>query len=350
MHRPRLIVVATSLALVLACKAEAPATPTEAQALAPAGDRIWAASGVIRVVDAARQAVIARAPVGHPITSMVFSPDGAHAYVGTSHGLYRVEVATMALRGPLTADPIRRLEMQDNLLSILQHQVIVGPDGTRDIRPFRLVHFDPATEKVVADQEIGQRIHYASERDGRHLVISEAGEVRIGASPEGLSSGRALALPDLVPGRGPYRVRGDVTVREGQRALVAIEGRPAHLLVIDLDRGSARAVDLGRETGIRGLAFLPGGARAAVNAMSQILIVDLERGQVTGQLELPAPHVGASLSADGRSLYLAQTVEGTGGAVTQVHLEPLAIGSHVHLEDISPWALAVAPGSNPRQP
>ena len=350
MHRSGLIFATSFLLLGSACKAEAPSTAAEAQAIAPAGDRIWAASGVIRVVDAARQGVIARAPVGHPITSMVFTPDGASAYVGTSQGLYRVEVGTMAMHGPLTTEPIRRLELQGNLLSILQHQVIVGPDGTRDIRPFRLVHFDLATEKVVADQEIGQRIHYASERDGRHLVVSEAGEVRIGASPEGLSSGRPLDLPALVPGRGPYRVRGDVTVRDGQRALVAIEGRPAHLLVIDLDSGSARAVDLGRETGIRGLAFLPDGRRAVVNAMSHLLVVDLAAGKVTEQLELGAPHVGASLSSDGRSLYLAQTVEGTGGAVTQVHLSPLALGAHVHLDDISPWALAVAPGAHPRQP
>jgi hypothetical protein len=350
MYRSGLIAASALLALGVACKAEAPSTAAQAQAIAPQGDQIWAASGVVRVVDSGRQRVIGQVPVGHPITSMVFAPDGSTAYVGTSAGLYVVEVGTRAVRGPLTAEPIRRLELQGNLLFILQHQVIVGPDGTRDIQPFRLVHFDRTTEKVVDDQEIGQRIHYASDQDGRHLVVSEAGQVRIGASPENLSAGRALDLPSLVPGRGPYRVRGDVTVREGSRALVAIEGKPAHLLVLDLEAGSARAIDLGRETGIRGLAFLPDGRRAVVNAMSHLLVVELASGKITGQLELPGPHVGASLSADGQSLYLAQTVEGTGGAVTQVHLSPLAVGIHVHLEDISPWALAVLPGANPRQP
>lgn len=342
MHRPRLIAAWALVLASAACKADAPKTTTQTQAVsAPPGAEVWAASGVVRVVDPAQQKVRAKLAVGHPITTILFDAAAKTAWIGTSEGLYAVDVASMALEGPLTPAPIRHLEWQGPLLAILQHQVVLGPDETREVLPFRQVLFDPATKKVVGDEEIGQRIHYAGEAEGHHLVITESGEVRLGARPESLAAGTPLNLPALVPGRGPYRVRGDVTVRQGSRALVAIEGRPAHLLVIDLQAGSAQAIDLGRETGIRGLAFSADGKVALVNAMTRLYVVDLARREVTAELELPGPHVGAALGSDGRALFLAQTVEGTGGAITAVSLSPLAVQAHVHLDDISPWAIAV---------
>jgi hypothetical protein len=60
-------------------------------------------------------------------------------------------------------------------------------------------------------------------------------------------------------------------------------------------------------------------------------------------LELPAAHTGISISSDGRFAYLAQTVDGTGGSITAFALDSFSVAKRVHLDDISPWALAVRP-------
>jgi hypothetical protein len=80
-----------------------------------------------------------------------------------------------------------------------------------------------------------------------------------------------------------------------------------------------------------------------VNAINELLVVDLEKRVIRAAIELPGAHVGLAVSDNGRWAFLAQTVDGTGGAVTIVRLDPLSVYAKIHLDDISPWAVAVKP-------
>ena len=80
-----------------------------------------------------------------------------------------------------------------------------------------------------------------------------------------------------------------------------------------------------------------------MNTGGSVLAIDRASGRVSSRLEIEGGHVGAELGRDDRWLYLAKTIDGTGGAITVVALEPMRVHGSIHLDDISPWAIAVRP-------
>jgi hypothetical protein len=212
----------------------------------------------------------------------------------------------------------------------------VHPDETREILPFHLLTIDLEKRSVIADEEIGQRVLYAhpATKDRFGVVAFENGQVRRIAPGAALSS-------EGSPIEHGGRVREGSLVHAG-KVYVPIEAAEAsRVLAIDLVKGEHALLRLDRPYSLRGIAIR--GEQLWVNAGVALLAIDLKTQAIVKAMELPAAHVGISIASDGRYAYLAQTVDGTGGAVSAIDLDGLLPAKKVHLSDISPWALAVRP-------
>ncbi|MCK6545160.1 hypothetical protein L6R52_04775 [Myxococcota bacterium] len=348
-----MIPVLVAAALFGACKKEAPTAETKTAAVAagvPAGE-VWAASAHVRVVDAMLGTVTSKLQLGRAVSGIVFSSDGLTAYVGASDGVHAIDAATKRVIAKLTERPVRQLAIDDAgaKLSVLEHEVVVLPDGTRDIRPFHLVTIDVASGKVVADEEIGQRILYAvaptATRSG--FVLAESGDLALARPGQALAEAQSLDVKKAL-GLGPdarFRVREVAAVR-GDRAYVAVEAEPSQILELDLATGAARGLTLERTLSLRGLAVTADGKSLLVDAVDDLLLVDLGARALRGTLELGGAHTGLALTGDGKWAFLAQTIHENGGAITVVRLDTFTLHSKIHLDDLSPWALALRPGSS----
>ncbi len=319
---------------------------TASAALAP-NDVVYAASAHLRIVDAAAGRVVKNVDFQHAVSTIVFSRDAGRAYLAASDGVREVDTRTQELTGKLTEHPARNVEMSEDgaRLYVLEHQVIVNPDETREILPFHLVTIDVAKRTVVSDEEIGQRVLYAYPPIGDRygVVVLEKGDVRKIAPRQPLSSEGTLIDPLLGQvSKFGARVREGSCVHGG-KAYLPIEAEGSRILEIDLASGEAAPIMLGQPMSLRGLAFSPDGGTMYVDAGKTLLSIDMKSKRVAGTLELGGAHTGVSISTDGRFAYLAQTIDGTGGAVTVVSLDPFQKAKSIHLDDISPWALAVRP-------
>jgi hypothetical protein len=325
--------------LIVACKSkEAPqAEQTSAPLTAEASDTIWAASAHLRIVDSKAGRVVKGIDLQKAVRNLVFSPDGARAWVAASDGVREVDADKQEIVAKLTELPARNVELSEDgrFLFVLQHQVIVHEDQTREILPFRLVTIDVATRAVVSDEEIGQRVLYAhpATKDRWGVVAFEDARVRRIAPGAKLS-----AEGDAVEHGGRVREGGMV---HGGVVYLPIEAKDhSRVLAIDLTKGEPSMLELDRPYTLRGIAFA--GDRLWVDAGVVLVAVDLKTRAMVKTIDLPAAHTGISISSNGKLAYLAQTVDGSGGAVTAIALSD-GEAKKIHLEDISPWALAVRP-------
>lgn len=310
-------------------------------------DVVYAASAHLRVVDPAAGRVSKKIDLQRAVRVVEFSPDGRRAYVAASDGVRELDAVTHEVRAKLTEHPARNVVLSEDgrTLFVLEHQVERREDGTTEIMPYRLLTIDAAERRVVKREEIGQRILFAHPpAEGRNgLVVTEAGEIRLVAAGQPLSGGERIDPTGGLPSeRNALRAR-QFTVIAGSKAYVPVEGLPSRVLEIDLASGAVTALNLGLNAAMRGLTVTPDGEQLLVDAGLRLLVVDLEKRAVSASLELPGGHIGAALSSDARHLYLAQTIQDTGGAVTVVSLDPLRVAGQIHLDDISPWAIAVRP-------
>lgn len=339
---------------ISACKSkqeDAPNAGTVASALAEKAalpkDVVYAASAHVRVVDPSSDRVVKKIDLQRAVRMIVFSPDGRRAYVAASDGVREVDAVTHEVAAKLTEHPARNLALVEDgrTLFVLEHQVNRQEDGTSEIMPFRLLTIDTEKRRVMKREEIGQRILFARPpADGRSgLVVTEAGEVRLVAPGQPLSAGEAIDPTGGLPSRKNALRPRQFTVIAGGTAYVPVEGLPSRILEIDLATGAVAALDLERNISLRGLAVTADRKQLLVDGGLQLLVVDLKTRSVTGSLALPGGHIGAALADGGQHLYLAQTIQGTGGAVTVVSLDPLRVAGQIHLDDISPWAIAVRP-------
>jgi hypothetical protein len=333
--------------LLFACKKEAspPAsTASETAALAPAvpDEAIYAASNALRVIDARAARVVGAVPLQRAVFAIDSSLDGRTIYAASSDGVYEIDADTNAYRliTSVSASDVRVSE-SGKTLSVLQHEVIVHKNGTRDIEPFHLVVLDLASRRVLSDEEVGPRVFFAKPAEDKRLglVVDAEGKLRLFTGGKG--EGRTIDVQSLLgPDRSGWRLRNAVAVG-GAHAFVGVEGRPSAIIDVDLDRGTASAIGLGRLVTIRGLAVSADARTLYVNGARELILVDLETRAVQKAIELPGAHTGLSLSSNGRWAALAQTVDGNGGAVTLVALDALTVHTRIHLDDISPWAIAI---------
>ncbi|MEQ9496130.1 MAG: hypothetical protein RIT81_04705 [Deltaproteobacteria bacterium] len=342
-------------ASLFACKdASKPEVATEAKAVTAAPevegptDVVYAASTVLRVVDFAKGEVVASVPLGRAVRQIRFADDGT-AYVAASGGMFVFDGhAHQQLANPITT-PVRAIDIADDgkTVTALSHQVIVNPDKSREVLPFFLSTYDVASKRVTNKETIGQRIFFAARRagdNGHDLVLTEDGRVRTISGSEPLSSDGTKVDP--LAGQGgadqPFRVRHEA-VRHGSRAYLPVEGYPSRVLVVDLKSGATSALMLDRAYPLRGVAVSPDGATVAANVGIGVVLIDAASGEIRHRVETPDPTSQLAFSSDGKYIYTAQVVDGTGGAI---HAISVADGQHVkkiHLDDISPWALAVRP-------
>lgn len=336
------------------CKKEAePAAAGEAtQALAPraaearASDLVYAASSHLRFVDVDAGRVVGGIELQKAVRVIRFSHDGRFAFVAASDGVRRVDVVRGQVAAKLTERPARHLELDDTgrRLFVLEHDVVVKPDGSREPLPYELVTFDAQTGEELAREEVGQRVLYAHPAGSgtRPVVVTEAGELKIGEVGGKLAAAAEVPVFEDGPPERGYRLQVGAFAAGG-KVFLPVESDPSRVLAIDLASGQRATLDLGRMTTLRGIALTPDGRRLVVNTGKEVLLYDLEARRVAGALEIEGGHAQVAVSSDGRFAHLARTVDGTGGAVTVIGLDPLAVTGKIHLEDISPWALAVRP-------
>ena len=337
---------------LLACKSkeEAAAVESSPKAVTAAvepNDVVYAASAHVRVVDARSGAVVKKIDLQKAVRAVAFTRDGARSFVAASDGVREIDTRKQEVVAKLTEHPARNIELSEDgrRLYVLEHSVIVHENETIEILPFRLVTIDLEKRAVLANEEIGQRILYAHPpaKDRYGVVVFERGDIRR-IAPGGKLSDEGEPIDPFFGQASQYgaRVREGSLVN-GSKAYLPIEAELARILEIDLTNGEVSAFMLDRPYSLRGLAFSPDGANLFVNAGVAMLQIDTKTRGVVGAIELGAAHAGLSISSDGRFAYLAQTVDGTGGAVAVVGLNPLMKSKKIHIDDISPWALAVQP-------
>lgn len=350
--------IATGLACLglalgaLACKskdeAAAPATEVTAKAAAARPSHtVFAASAHVRVVDTGASKVVGRVQLQKAVREIRFSPDGATAYVAASDGVRAIDARTHAVLAHLTERPARSIELSADgtTLYVLEHWVKIDEAGRRFPQPFSLVTLDTRTGQVGAREVVGERILYAREapEGGRRVLVTEAGEIRLAAAGEAWSEGEPVDPTEGLPPSSPYRVR-NTFAHHGDVVFVPVEGSPARVLEIDTKRGATRFVSLGVEAVIRGLGVTPDGATLLVSTGNALHFLDRASGRALGEpLPLEGNHVGCAVSDDGRYAFLAKTIDGTGGAVAVIDVKARRLLETIHLDDISPWAIAVAP-------
>jgi hypothetical protein len=329
--------------LVFACKAKEEQTApvvseSKAAASAEPTDLIYAASAHLRIVDAKAGRVVKHIDMQKAVRNLVFSRDGARAYVAASDGVREIDADKQEITAKLSELPARNVELSEDgsRLYVLQHQVIVHPDETREILPFHLLTIDVEKRALISDEEIGQRVLYAhpATKDRFGVVAFENGQLRK------IAPGAKLSSEGVAIEHGG-RVREGSVVHDGKLYVPIEAADGSRVLAIDLVKGEPAVIQLDRPYSLRGLAIT--GERLWVNAGVMLLAIDLKTQAIAKTIELPAAHAGISISSDGRYAYLAQTVDGTGGAVSAVDLNSLQSAKKIHLDDISPWALAVRP-------
>ena len=327
-------------------KSEPISAASEADAARP--PFIYAASAHLRVIDLEEGRVVARFDMQRAVRGFAVSRDGSRVYMAASDGVRVFNGHTHQLVGHWTKNPARSVELDasETRLFVLEHRVRIDEQGNREVEPFRLVTLDAERGEVVDEEEVGPRVLYARPALGRVLKgvrVSEASKVSLvepsRVEPAGIGR-QSLALS--LAAYGPLRIRDAITLY-GQGLYLPVEGVPSRIVRIDLSTGKEKSFGLGGQIPLRGLAVTPDGGRALVNIGRSLWALDLNTEKITNRLDLGAPHVGLSLSADGRTAVLAQTVDETGGSVTVVDLERFEISAKIHLDDISPWAITAVP-------
>ena len=343
-------------AWAVACKSKddgaASAKAARAVEAKPAPTLVFAASSNLRVLDGDAGQVVGRLDMLKTVNEIAFSRDGATAYLAASDGVRAVDTTTFELKAKLTENPARFVELSDDggRLFVLEHFVTKNEDGTRTVHPFSMVTLEVATGAVLSKVEIGDRVRYArpSEGPGRHsLVVYESNEVVLGRPTEPLGKGRELNPAAGIQPEGAWQIRQTVAYQAGH-VYLPVEGTPARIMDVNLDSGEVRNLSLGRPAALRGLALTPDGATVLANTGDGLVWLDAASGAVTGELALPGGLMGCAVRGDGKQAFIAKTIDEKGGAVLTVDVEAKSLLAKAHLDDISPWAIGVAPGASAR--
>lgn len=354
MHRSRLILSLLALSLPAGCKskdeAKAQAAEQRAQALLDVPvDVVYAASAHIRVVDVGVGQSVRGIQLQRAVTSIAFSSDGAFAYVAASDGLREIDAEKHEVTQHLSTAPVRQvlLSPDGRYVYFLEHDVVVSEGGVRAPSAFRLGTYDRDSGQIIDRQAVGERVlQVLPSFAGRHgLVLFESGVLSLVRPGQDWSQAESIELgvgASADPGISIPRPHLALSP-DSRRAYLPVEGEVSRVLEIELQTGSTRTISLARPALLRGLALTPDGERLVVNASDKVFLVDVVRAELLSEVALEHAHTGAAMGSDGRRVYLAQTVDGTGGAVTVVRLEPLKVQGKIHLSDISPWVLAVRP-------
>jgi hypothetical protein len=309
-----------------------------------AEDVLYAASSVVRVVEHGRAG--ATIALRKTVSEIAFDREGARAFLAASDGVHVVDARTHRDLSRLTETPARSVVVSaaQGKLYVLDHSVITLPDGHAEPQPFHVRRFDLGSLEEELDVEVGQRmlaIGVPSSTSAPLLVVSEAGTlVRLrlpSGAAEPLSAAQALG--------GRVRL-GPVLGGDGRTIYLPVEGPEARIAEIDTETGSARAIRLGRDAYLRGLAVSPDGETLYINALDRVGAVDLASSALSvrwATAELPAPHQGLAVSPDGARLYLARPVHDGSGSITVVDARTLETLGSVKTPGISPFTVAVRP-------
>jgi YVTN family beta-propeller protein len=303
------IIVFTSLLLCLACR------KTDEGAGATASERVYVSDengGVVVVIDAAKDEVIGRIPVGKRPRGIRVSPDGAQVLVALSG----------SPKAPPGTDPA----------SLPPTDRAADGIGIIDISSMKLARVIEAGQ----DPEI-----FDVTRDGKWLWASN--EETAEASLIDVASGKVVrrtAVGEEPEGVGIHP--------EGKHVYVANE-RDNSISVFDVESGADVArVPVCRRP--RSIAFSPDGQRAfsACEESHSIAVIDARARTAAGSIDLPGEGVrpmGLAVSADGRELYAS------GGRGRTVHVIDLAANPprvERTIENVGerPWGIGVATRAN----
>jgi YVTN family beta-propeller protein len=276
-----------------------------------AGERVYVSDengGLVVVIDAAKDEVIARIPVGKRPRGIRVSPSGTHVLVALS-GSPKSPPGT----DPATLPPVDR-----------------AADGIGVI--------DIATMKLSRVIEAGQDPEiFDVTRDGKWLWASN--EETAEASLVEFESGKVVRRAGV--GEEP---EGVGIHPEGKHVYIANE-RDNSISILDVESGDGVArVAVCRRP--RSIAFSPDGQRAftACEESHAIAIIDARTQTAAGSIDLPGEGVrpmGLAVSADGHELYASG---GRGGTVHVIDLTvvPARVKSTIANVGERPWGIGAA--------
>lgn len=299
------IIVISTLFLWLACK------KTVESGSDASGERVYVSDengGLVVVIDAAKDEVIARVPVGKRPRGIRVSPDGTAVLVALSG----------SPKSPPGVDPA----------SLPPVDRAADGIGVIDVSSLKLTRVIEAGQ----DPEL-----FDVTRDGKSLWASN--EETAEASLIDVESGRVLRRTAV--GHEP---EGVGIHPDGKHVYVANE-RDNSISIFETESGESVAIVpvCGRP---RSIEFSPDGRRAftACEESHAIAIIDAVARAAAGSIDLPGEGVrpmGLAISADGRELYAS------GGRGRTVHVidlaaDPPAIQRTVEGVGERPWGIGIA--------
>jgi DNA-binding beta-propeller fold protein YncE len=309
---------------------------------APAsGERLFVTSNVIQVVDGTAGTVVGSIDLGRSmVRDIVFSADGATAYVAHSSGVSVVDVASQQVRATWSDRVVTDLALRESegKLYTLQH---------KSGEPYEIVVYDVASGQERTSYEVDHRaldisVPGAGERvyttNIHRATVSGydrlSGEAR-GSTP--ISS--ATSEADLQT----YIVKSLVS-SDGRSVYVVMNGENAGIRVVDALTGEPlQTISLGHPAYVRDAVLSPDGTRAYLSAIDHLSVVDLASGKEIAWAPIALPHQGIAISPQGDRLYVANPIYEEGGSVTIVDASSFEVVGRVEVPEISPFRVAVVP-------
>lgn len=279
---------------------------------APA-ERAYVTSNQIKIVDEAAGSVVGTIDLGKSfVRDMVFSSDGATAYVGHSRGIAVIDVATSVIRDTWSDRAVNDLVLRerDGALYTLEHT-----SGG----PYEVVVYDAATG--------AERRRFAVDTRAVDVVVADAAN-RVYTTNLHRAQLTAYDAPSG-EARGTFGIEVDEETQstylsrsllsaDGREIYVVLNGEHAGVRVLDAETGAERrTISLGHPAFVRDAVLSPDGTRLYIAAIDHLSVVDVAAGIETAWVPLERPHQGVSVSADGRRLFVANPVYDDAGAASR---------------------------------
>jgi DNA-binding beta-propeller fold protein YncE len=321
--------------------AERPAAP-------PAGPRIeiYAAHNQIEVFDASERKAVGRIDIDEVVNGIAFSRDGSRAYVGTSGGkdpeksrggVYVIDTESRKRLSKISESPVKALRTHcgGKLLHILEWNVHLAEQTGGKKKPvaeqfhLRTFSLEGPEPRSVSSVAVGMDLYdFTVSPDGKTAYLLDPGhnQLRIMELP----GGRFLEVMDLAAGQkddGTYREAAPARLvldPGGAQAAVLLNGSArTGAVLLDLDGRTRKGLVVQNGSNLRDGAFLPGGKRMLLLALSRLLVLDLAEGKLVQAVPLTEVFTSLALSPTGDEVYLGapvalRTPEARGGGLVEV--------------------------------
>jgi YVTN family beta-propeller protein len=332
-----LAAIAAACALLCLAAASASAAP-----LAVVASRD---SNEIALLNTATNHLVKQIEVGEGPASVAVTPDGRYAYVADAFGKSVSVVDTSMMK--TVGEPIE--------VGTTPFGVAITPDGRRafvtDRGSGEVSVIDTATRKSVEEIPVGTGIG--------------SGPTGVAVSPDGTFAYVTLSADDAVEviDTDTLKVVGEpIEVGDGPAGVeFSPDGRNAYVVdqlgdavsAIDTATGEVTTIPLEGGDEPRGIVVAPDGRHAFVVdlASKSVSVIDTATARVSGEIEVGAEPSEVALTANGKTLYVAEAGGTPGERTTEVQRIDVETGTIVGTTIVLPGefasGIAIAPDQSP---